>query len=724
VTPKRQISTDSLRAIATLSHEDQAEREQLESAVVTWHTRLEEAKWPAALQIFENASYLLGNHYTRYFYDPTNGFGYQQFSASDKSKYDSIIAKCADNQLIRPTETVVGMLTEARPEPRVEPNSEDPADEDAAALGELFLQTTFEYPIRMPALRREAAMMAALCGMVAAETEYGPTGDPVEVPKFKVVKKKNLFYDPKDPEMGPEHIEEQVPDGHDVESRWDFMCRLYTLMNLAWDPTATREQDLGWISRTTYEDIDWIRENFDKKEDGYYPENLGAIETQDCSRHTLFWWTKFQDILEAPQHSVSGGMSPSAYLTTNGQAPNQVPFTVVDVRPSRAYPRGRTLILAGGKLIYCSPKEFGSRAWSEKYPNRWHGYAFFHWFKLPGRFRGVPLLSFLVPLQKKINAIDAIVHANRQHIGVGQWLIPKQAKLAEGRISAFHGEHYTYVAVPGIPAPERIQNHGLPQDLLIERSELIRSIEGIAASGVVDTKDVSASAARSGAMLDFLRSEKLRSKAPTIQAYEEFLEAIGQNLLIECQLHLVEDSPDITARLRQAARGHSSLTVQTFTGASLRDHHSVRIDIASELRHSQEAMRQAAIEFLQARQGQATPAEINAVMRALRLDKFVKSEQDASISRARRMISRLKAGMLEAFLPMEGIDDPAAMAPEFQREILSDTFLDQPEEVQKIMLVAFDHYSGLAAQAAAAMREQMLQEALLLKGGGAAPAAA
>jgi hypothetical protein len=713
-----EYAADSVRAIGVVDHETADGVAKLESVCSQWLKAIERSKWPSALQAFENASYLLGNHTTRYYFDTTQGFGWHAFGVHDSSRFDALIAKCADNHLIRPIETVVGLLTEARPEPRIEPNSDSIEDEDAARIGEAALQVIFEHPIKLTSVRREAAMIAMVAGTAVAETYYGPTGDPMSIPKVVAKKKKNPFYDENDPALGPEYETVMEQDGFETGWRSDFQCRLYTPMHISTDPTATRPEELGWISRTTFEDVDALREKFDIDEPGYYPEvvrSLGAGGTGEAINMPLFWWLRFQDIIASPQTMHSGGMSPSPYLTGHGLAPNQVLTHVIDVRPTAAFPRGRTLVVAGGKLIYCSPKEVGARAWSEQYPDRWHPYSFFHWFKLPGRFWGIPLLSKLVPLQKKINAIDAVVHANRTYLALGQWLLPRHAKMAEGRIGGVPGDHYTYIDVPGMKGPERVKNDALPGDLLNERALLAQSIDRIAASGVVDPNATSASALRSGEMLNFFLQEKLRSKAPMLQGFEEFLESIAQNILIDVQLNLLRDDPVLTAKIRAAARKTSNVSLQFFTGASLRDHNSVRIDISTELRHTPEADRENALTYLQMRQNPA-PQEIHAVMKAIRLDKFMVGQQDRSINRARRMIARIKAGMLQAFLPIDAVDDAAAMAPVFADAILDETFLDLHEDQQKVIIGGFDYYNALASQAAAAVQQQQLQTELALKG--------
>jgi hypothetical protein len=706
----QEYALDSILALQRIPHDSLEGRDALESIATSWLNTLNQSKWPRGLQYFENASYLVGNHLTRYYYTAEQGLGVHTFGISDRSPYDGLVAKVADNKLLRPTESVVGLLTETSPEPRVEPNSELPEDEDAAKIAELYIQLISEHPLRLADKRREAVMTALITGTAIAETEYRETGYPIEIPKTVRRKSANPFYDPREPE-GPDNvreveIEETDPSKTEVVMRKDMSLKIWTPFHIDVDPQATRVEDITWIARSTYEDVDWIKDTFDKKGPGYYPEGLEGLGPQNAGQHILYWWAKFQDILESPQYAQhGGGFTSNSVNFSGGYAPNQTLFSVVDVKPSRDFPRGRTLIFAGGKLCYAGD----ARAWSSEYPWRWHPYSFFSWFKLPGKFWGTPLLTELIPLQKKINAIDAIVHANRQYIGVGQWMIPKHAKMREGGPSGLPGENFTYTdAGPGSRAPEKVRNIPLPGELLTERADLIKSINEIAAAGVVDSNQVTGSAARARAMLDFFRQEKLRSKSPMISDYQMFLESIAQNLLIEAQLNLLEEDPELTQRLQMAAREHSSLSVQAFTGASLRDHHTVRIDISSDLRHSPEATEAKAMEFYQFSGGQLTPQEREAVTKAINLDKFIKNEEDASVKRARRMISRIVTGDVDTAFPMPRVDVARAMAPVFQNEILSDRFHDHPKDVKGKLMEMFDLYAQLAAEEAQRQMEQQI----------------
>lgn len=705
---KASYNTDSLLALQAIPHDTDAGRAALEGVVAARLQQAELARHPFAVQAFSNVAYLLGNHMVQFFFGHNGGFGIHRFGVHDQTRYDALLAKSADNRLIRAVESVVAMLTGQVPEPRVLPNSELPEDEDAAKLCELVLGVVWERPLQMPKLLRDAALLACTTHLVAAEVEYGETDIPVQIPKYRSRKQPNPLYEEGDPEDTKEvDVEEQ--NGFEVTYQRDIQCRLWSNFNLVADPNATSPKDAIWFCRTTIEDRDWIASNFARKEDGYLysdeAELTTKIHTTSLTGTALYWWHRIRDIIESPQYYGVG-------LSTREQAPNQTLLHVLDVKPSKDYPRGRTLIFAGMCLVYAGD----ARAWSEQYPWRWHPYAFFGWFTVPGRFNAVPLLSQLLPLQKKINAIDALVQKNREYMAFGQYFLPKSCRVQEGRIGGFPGEHYVYQDTGTGAKPERVQNQPMPQELLVEREILVAAIDYHAAIWITPDGQISPSANRAGTMLDHLRQERLQSKKPMLQDYENFLETIAQNILIELQLNLIAEDPELTQRIQIAAREHSSLTIAAFTGQSLRDHHSVKIDITSGLMRTEEARAAKAVDFLQYMAGQVTPAERRAVLDAIGLLPFVKNPENASVERARRIVSRIRTRQLDQVFGMPG-EAASAMLPIFTDELLSDRFHDLDEKQKQLLFAYQQMYSQIVQQEQA----QQLQMQMMLSQAGSKP---
>lgn len=706
----------SVLALARIGTKNEEDRQALEAAANSWLNQREQTKWPWGLQFFENFAYLNGNHLVRWYYDAENGFGFSGIAANS-GQFETSVAKVADNRLIRPTESIVSMMTDMNPAPRVVPASDSPGDEDAAEIGQVLLDAFLENPVRLTRRLREIGYLCCICGTAAMEITFEDTGIPREI----------IVPEEVEDEEGNITLREGKPQ---IVDRRDIVTNVWTPYHLTPDPCATSADDMTWIMRSSFEDIDCIKREFGKDAEfangKAFPENLEGMRQENATQFTLYWWSKFNDILTSPQYYQQGaGLAPTTQYTQGGHAPNQVLKTVIDVKPTPEHPRGRTLVLAGGKLVYAGD----ARAYYPDYPWRWHPYAFFHWFKLPGRFWGVPFLSEVVPLQKKINSIDLLVHQNRMLMAIGQWLVPKTAELSPGRMSGFPGEQFTYNDLGTGSKPELIRTPPLPSDLIIEKSELIQAIDLIAASGPVGG-DVAPSAARAGVILDFLREDRLRSKKPMIQDFEEALEVVGQNVLIELQQNL--DDPDLMERVARVASDKSMYSLQAFSQALIQDHHTVKIDVASGLMRSPEAMAAKAQEFYAASGGpqNLSPPQMEAIWKALGLDMFATDQQNDTVARVRRLISAIRNGLLNVSGPegiqglvIRGVDDPGAAAETLRAFISSPQYQDMMIDEEgaagaAAIMQLFQVYSDLAAQQQQAMIEAQIQMQRAMAQGG------
>lgn len=706
----QQTELRSINALGRIDVTKEGGWAELESAAVDALNRQERSKIPFALQWFENYSYLMGNHLTRFFYTPANGFGVFQFGIHDSSRFDSVIARSADNRLVHAMESVVGLLTQHGPEPMVPPNSDLPEDEDAATVAGKLLMSLYEQPLRMQRKLRDAVLWAGIGGLAAAEVEYGDTDQPVEIPTHKIRRRKNKLFGKIEGE--PEKIEEIVEGEPEVAFTRDIQCRIWSPFHIIPDPGATCEEDLNWIARASFEDAEWVVENYAKDEEGYaFGEDEAdklrdAIHGRSGVDTPLQWFYRVRDIVVSPQqlHGASGLVSSSPEFY-RGTAPGQCYFVVLDVKPTRQNPRGRTLVLAGDTLLYVGP----ARAWVRGYEWRWHPYAFFGWFRTPGRFWPMPLLSELVPLQKRINSIDALVHANRVYISLGQWLIPKHSNVREGRFGGIPGDQFVYTDIPGHSKPERVKNEPLPSDLWNERAGLVASIDQIAATGLT-MDQITGSAMRSGPVLDFLNQQKLRRQSPMIADFEGFIERISQNILIECQTQVREGDEAMLQRIAQVAREHSQMSLMAFASASLRDHYAVRIDIRSRIMHSPEARKELAIQFLQAVGQNATQGEKDAALRAMELDEFMMNAQSSTVDRARRMVERIRTGQVQQVVMLPG-EEPTAALPIYARAIHSDRFNDMDMNGKMIMIDTYEMYQ---AAADAQLQQQMAMQSMMM----------
>jgi len=604
------------------------------------------------------------------------------------------VPKTVANHCIRPYEATISLFGEIRPFPQVNARTDDPQDEDAAQLAEVVVETVWEN-IRMPQKLRQLVGEFTLCGTAALEIAFAES----EIFPLPV---------PPNPEADTDLADIITEEGSSFPIP-ALTCTVWSAFQIIPDPHATADPDSwNYIGTQTFVDRDWVMEVYNRKDPGYFPENLEAMTRGEGATCPLAWHAKIRGLLDIPSELIPQITSRFGGDTRNPVSDNDVLLRVFDVKPTRLYPKGRTIVFAGGQIIYCSPKDVGSRAWSEKYPERWTNIVPFSYWQIPGRFWGTALLSEIVPMQRRINAIDALVMANRGFMALGTMLVPNTARLPDGFIGSAPGQVITYKVSTSGAKPEMLAHNPLPAELLAERELLVQEIQRI--SGVNDMLTGNApsqSNMRSNEMLETIRKAALQSKGSIFAAFEESLQVFARNMLIEISENLVDANHPLSVQIAMAARNHSSLAIDRFVGADLRDNVQVKFDIASALLKSPEAKAQKAQELLQygGQLGLIGPQELRRIAEAMGVEELL-SGSNLHVQKVRRMVSLIKQGALQAQeLIIEGVEDPAIAAEVVRAELLRPSFMDQPQEVQEALMNLFETYQLMQSKRMAEIAE-------------------
>lgn len=689
----------SYLALAMLPHDTPEDIRVLEGAADHWARQLEHSKWPRALGWFTNYAFLDGNHYPNFRWNETtldwDNPKIQEIPA------DSFIPKTSDNRCVQPVQHNVSLLTRIRPEPRIEPNSTSPFDIDAAGLGETLLSGVLWERTGIPEDLEAVAHHLCCCGTTAMETIFDETDFPIITEEMKTVTRKS--------EITGEPTRVDVATGRDaVTFKREIQNRVWTAFEIDPDPGATDDpKSHSWFVRSGYADIDWIRDRFDRDDEYFLPDNLKHIPEDSSVSSPLYWKERLKDLLDSPNGWY--GLTTWPYNTAGGFAPNQTCFRFFDVKPTKYHPRGRTMITAGGVMIYCGP----SRSWHEDYAWRWHPYSFGRYWRIPGRFWGMPLLSELVPLQRRINSIDALLQINREYIGLGQWLIPGACKVPDGATSGMAGQEIRYRITPTGQKPERIKHEPLPGDVYQERAMVERQMREIA--GMQSSLEGKApSGIRAAQMLEFLKNQMTEQNAPLLHMVERMVEGVAQNMLIEAAINYDEPDQELTNLIRVAARNsnHDLQSIDLFLGSDLRDNTHVKIDMVSSLLQSPEAKKQLAIEFMQANQNSLSQAERAIVARILEFDEFDR-QVAPQYEAATRMIAMIEAGRPEALSPAE-FHDAQIFSDAFQEALLRSRVKDHPAEVQDALHTGWMLYGQIAQEKAQAAAMKTIEHEYLL----------
>ncbi len=655
-----------------------------------------ERKWTRALQWYRNASFLAGQHLDTYKY--AQGTFTQSQVVIPSRLQGAMSPHMVDNHILRILQANVAELTGMNPYPQVEPASLSPDDQDLARMGGLALDVLWEVPLRVPEKLRLLVGYLGVTGTAAAETYFGQLDGVEERMKLELRDIPDLV-----DESGS--IKDWVETG---ETEWaqreGLRMRVWSGFHLEPNPDATSDPDtLTWICRTTFEDLELMRRMFGRREQFYHPDNLKGIGPEECTDDPLWHWENMKDLQDAQGSDVPIGLDRG----TRRSMTECVRVRMIDTRPNLEHPMGRTIVQIGGKVVYAGP----SRSWSEDYPERWTPLRVARWWTLPGRFWGMPLISPLVPLQKRINALHAIIRLNRQHLGVGAWMLPKVCQVPEGFIGPIPGQNVTYRSGPRGEKPERLEMQPLTQDIWEELGMCVQSMErigGIASSQL--SSNVSASALRSGTMLDFGQRQALQSKSALMLDFEAFVGGLAQDILQEVARNMASD-PELLRRIAVAARGLGELAIERYKKLDLRDNVRVKIDLRSQMLQTPEAKKEAAATFLQfTGQKGLTPSQLARVAVIMGLDEL-EGETSAQYKRASRMVERILLGDVSAAFVLEGVDDPGIFGEVIRDAMLSERSLTASPEAKQALQALMDAYTEQLQAKAQTMAKVIAEQA-------------
>ena len=611
-------------------------------------------------------------------------------------------------------ETNVALLTENRPRPRVTPKSNKAEDEDAARLSEFTLEYLWE-ALNMPEKKRELARIIMLCGTAFSEIWYDPTKPRrMTVPQtttdpFSIVPGPGGAVAAPLPRQVP-LFEGGIPQYTEEVEFGDIVCNVVTPFEIHL-PNVHSWDDIPWIIRewhmNKYEFVDSFAQgkiamNM-KKKDGWYLDRLDKIGMENLQELPLWWYERLTNLVEGP--------GPSMYMGEPDTRDDWVICRWFDRKPCSKYPKGRSILMAGGQVIYDSPKDKGARAYDSRWPERWHPYTRFRWEPMMGGMYGRALVTKLLPKLKRINSIDMTMIMYRRVCPIATWIAPKGSHPIEDMWFGQPGGIWEYDAIrTNGKAPEPVFPPEYPRSMVEERTMQIQEMEAIAGTEEI-LRGQRPEGVNSATMLEVMRKQALASRSAILQAWDECLQNEGAILLQET-IKNIKDDPRYAERIRVLAREKSSrFAIQKFSGTDLSDNVVVRVDTASMALVSKEAQEQKALEIMQYAPGLANvpPTIAEALMAKLGFEDAMKPK-GPDIDRVKRMLGYLRQEEYEWIVPMPE-DDPYVFWDFLVQEMKSESFRDLNQNQQLALLGLIDTYKQQIE-----MREAQKMQMMMMMG--------
>lgn len=400
------------------------------------------------------------------------------------------IPRPTNDLLGRYVETNVALFTENRPIPRIEPKSDRAEDQAAAELSQLTIEYLWE-ALNLPHVHRQLARIVLSCGVCWLETIYDPT-EPRRLGTPKMVAERESVSPESLPGVSVETpVERMVPlrddDGNLVIDEnlhfGDLRVNVVSPFEM-YVPAVHRWDDAGWVMREYYASRDDLLDRYKTpgktkvgltKRNGWDLDVLEKSRTEDKLQNLpVWWWERLGQLVE--------GVGQTFYVGNPEMWKDYVVVRVFDRRPNSKWPKGRTIITVGDKVLYDSPKKRGARAFHPKWPTRWHPYTIYRWEPLPSTDIWCrSLVNKLLPKLKRVNSIDTTEIMYRRTVPVAAWIVPRGTTVAEDMWTGKPGPMLEYdVRRTGNAKPEPVFPQAFPEAILVERQQQIQEMEVIA----------------------------------------------------------------------------------------------------------------------------------------------------------------------------------------------------------------------------------------------------
>lgn len=347
---------------------------------------------------------------------------------------------------------------------------------------------------------------------------------------------------------------------------------IYELRSIAVDPfrikcSATNtKKGLEWLTESSIQDISWIKNAFDVEAPGFLPENLKNIKSNNEPPRGLKISESFKSSVNLVHSSTARDVQRS------GLSEEDKGKTVLNksyFKPCKNYPRGRLVIWVDTAVIYDGLPDVPKK---NKKIKRWHPYTPFNWRLHPLRFEGIAYIEDGIPIQKKINSLDAMI---MEHID--KTAAPERVEFENTLMN--NDDNYEGILrvkarpeLPGGGIPTYLQHPQMASEVYKMRMQLVAEfekvlnitevIQGLRPAGVDTYRG-----------LELLRDAANSSEAETYNNFHKYIRESGQLKLALIQECVINEDPDLIDMMNEIRLNEDMGIdeIKTFTGANVFD---------------------------------------------------------------------------------------------------------------------------------------------------------
>lgn len=354
---------------------------------------------------------------------------------------------------------------------------------------------------------------------------------------------------------------------------------------IAVDPYFTSPDDISWIVEGYMAPIDWVRSSFDQDLPGYYPDNAKSVKESSSGSDTV---NRVEDL------KTSVSMSQSPYLS---RLPSRGKTLVLEayMEPSKTYPRGRMIVVAGGKVVYSSTPEDGSPYYMPVEPLMWHPYSFFIYEPYVGRLWGKSAVEQVLPLQMRINEINGAILRNANTMAQ-PYILAAENQLSRGTVRGGGARIVTFKPRPDSPPPMIVNGAPLPAQFFQEGKDLVDRIVRILGTNFVMQGQAPSGVSAAAAISQLLENANTQ-QSPIIQNFESFhTDGFTKKLRLIRKYNYIP-MKDLNDYLRNLVQGSLRVDREVFSREDLSDGIGIKVVSGSMMAKSDIVRRNTYLEF-------------------------------------------------------------------------------------------------------------------------------
>lgn len=329
----------------------------------------------------------------------------------------------------------------------------------------------------------------------------------------------------------------------------------------------------AWLIDQSMQPVRWVQANFDKEGNGYTGRGREVKKSTKLPR-SLRISQDLKSAMALKNSAIYNTVTSSEMQFKNDEDSTLFFKTYFPACPN--YPKGRLLIFTETVLLYDGLPDTPQK--NKKY-TWWNPYTSYVWAIHPMNSEGVSLIGDLIPLNKQINAIDAMV---LEHLD--KTAAPQEVRYSNVRTNIDDNTNgYMMIdAIPNMPnggAPFYLQSPAMGNNVYEFRISKVKEMEKISKVPEV-VQGVHPAGVDTFRGMKLLREASESAEADQYNRWYEYSENYNKLklcLIQECMLTKDTELISLMHTLNEN-EGNSEDTLQDFIGANLGDQWNLEVE--------------------------------------------------------------------------------------------------------------------------------------------------